>query len=366
MGGSQSEDATTTPYSSINRGYFSFEYIIGKGGFGRVWRVRMKKTKEILAIKEMIKTRVVAKYSVSSVLDERRLLAVIKHPFIVNMQFAFQDRNNLYLAMDLMPGGDLRYHIGRQKRFSEEQTKFFVACIITALEYLHLSGIIHRDIKPENLVLDAKGYLRLTDFGIAKVLQLDNSGDSSGTPGYMAPEVMNKQHHGCTCDYFAVGVLAYEFMKGNRPYRGRDRKEILDKIISCQVQLRRSDIPEGWSLEAADFINKLIQRKSSRRLGARSILEIKNHAWLRDFPWKKLYEKSIPSPFIPPAGDNFDRRVLADWNDADQLETVNFREETMNNIFAGYYFNKHHIPVESATSPSIFRTFNTVAPRTVI
>lgn len=110
--------------------------------------------------------------------------------FIVNMQFAFQDRDNLYLVMDMLSGGDLRYHIARNRRFSEEQTKFFIACILYALEYVHNKSIIHRDIKPENLVFDATGYLRVTDFGIARIWNPDNSKETSGTPGYMAPEVM--------------------------------------------------------------------------------------------------------------------------------------------------------------------------------
>lgn len=92
--------------------------------------------------------------------------------------------------MDLMPGGDLRYHLCKRKSFTEHETKFIVCCVLTGLEYLHVNGIIHRDIKPENLVLDAKGYVRITDFGIAKLWEIDNSSETSGTPGYMAPEVM--------------------------------------------------------------------------------------------------------------------------------------------------------------------------------
>jgi len=124
------------------------------------------------------------------VLNERNLLSKLQHEFIVNIKYAFQDRENLYLVMDLLGGGDLRYHICRHRRFSEEQTKFFAACIIHGLEYLHNNSIIHRDIKPENLVFDDQGYLRITDFGIARVWNPENKKDTSGTPGYMAPEVM--------------------------------------------------------------------------------------------------------------------------------------------------------------------------------
>ncbi len=125
-------------------------------------------------------------------MNERNLLAELKHPFLVNMVYAFQDRENLYLIMDLMPGGDLRFHISEQQCFREEVVKFFACCMIAGLEYLHSNGIIHRDIKPENLVIDNKGYLRLTDLGVARLVQPDNFQDTSGTPGYMAPEVINR------------------------------------------------------------------------------------------------------------------------------------------------------------------------------
>ena len=133
---------------------------------------------------------------------------------------------NLYLIMDLLLGGDLRFHIARKRKFPEDVTKFFVACLIHALEAVHAANIIHRDIKPENLVFDNEGYLRLTDFGVARVMSPENSTETSGTPGYMAPEVMCRKNHGLVSDYFAVGVIAYECMQGRRPYVGRSRKEI--------------------------------------------------------------------------------------------------------------------------------------------
>lgn len=132
-----------------------------------------------------------AKKSVPSVMNERTLLAGLSSPFIVNMHYAFQDRDTLYLVLDLLEGGDLRHHIS-SKSFSEIQAsihlvilEFFICCIILGLEYLHHNKIIHRDIKPENLVLDSRGYVRITDLGIARIKKTNNSCDTSGTPGYM-------------------------------------------------------------------------------------------------------------------------------------------------------------------------------------
>ena len=114
------------------------------------------------------------------------------------------------------------------KHFTEAETQFFVSNIIIGLEYMHNNGVIHRDIKPENLLLDADGYLRITDLGISRVWAPDNAFDTSGTPGYMAPEVMCRQNHGVAVDYFALGIITYEFIFGRRPFSGKTRKEIRD------------------------------------------------------------------------------------------------------------------------------------------
>lgn len=285
----------------------------------------------------MLKARIVSKKSVNSVMNERKILAKLAHPFIVNMKCSFQCRENLYLVMDLLPGGDLRYHLIKNRKFSELQSKFFIACLLTALEYLHEYNIIHRDIKPENLVFDSKGYLRLTDFGIARIWQLENSQETSGTPGYMAPEVICRQNHNIAADYFAVGVLAYEFMLGKRPYIGRSRKEIRDSIIARQVQVKNFEIPEGWSLEAVDFINKLLQRKQQVRLGFKGVEEVKAHSWFQDFSWQELFQKTLKSPFVPLSSDNFDARQIAnEWNDEADIVDMN---ESMQNLFIGYDFD---------------------------
>jgi len=125
------------------------------------------------------------------------------------------------MVLDYMPGGDLRYYMGQRKYLTEEEASnslfilgFIIACAVLGLEYMHTKGIMHRDVKPENLVVDKNGYICITDLGIARVLSPDNGNDTSGTPGYMAPEVIFRQNHGVAVDYFALGVLAYECMRG--------------------------------------------------------------------------------------------------------------------------------------------------------
>ena len=227
----------------------------------------MKKTNKKYALKEMSKVKIIDRRSEKSIKAEREFLSKLHHPFIVNMNCAFQDFENLYLVMDLLTGGDLRYHICKIRRFSENKTKFFIACLILGLEYIHSNNIIHRDIKPENLVLDDKGYLRITDFGVAKIRKEDNSSETSGTPGYMAPEVLLAQNHSFPVDFFAIGVMGYEFMLGQRPYLGKNRKEIKHQVLRRQAKIEEEDIPHGWGEESVKFINHCLKRKDSRRLG---------------------------------------------------------------------------------------------------
>jgi len=140
------------------------------------------------------------------------------------------------------------------------------------------------------------GYAYLTDLGIAKHLRVNNGEDTSGTPGYMAPEVMFHHNHRYEVDYYALGVIIYEVMMGKRPYLGKSRQEIKQKIKERQVLIKKKEIPEGWSIEAADFVNKLLQRKPIERLGWAGISEVKHHPWLRHFPWEDLTSGKLESP----------------------------------------------------------------------
>ena len=299
-------------------------------------------------MKEMNKAKIIDKKSDKSVKSERDLLSKLNHPFIVNMHYSFQDGDNLYLVMDLLTGGDLRYHICKKKYFTEEQTKFFISCILLGLEYIHYYRIIHRDIKPENLVLDSKGYIHITDFGIAKIQQKNNYKETSGTPGYMSPEVLCGQNHTTVADYFPLGIMGYELMKGKRPYLGSCRKQIKEKIMAKQIIIHRYEIKEGWSIEATDFINRLLQRKPARRLGINGINEIKNHIWFRNYPWIDLYNHKLISPFIPPKEDNFDYKYCNHVERQSLITKERYAEimisDNYKSVFKDYlYFNRSEI-----------------------
>ena len=347
------------PEEIVTKSSFEFIGIIGRGGFGKVWRVLYKKTKDIYAMKKMSKCKIIDKRSEKSIKAERDLLSIMNHPFIINMHFAFQDAEYLYIAMDLLTGGDLRYQIFKQKIFFEEQTKFIISCIIISLEYIHTNNILHRDLKPENLVFDSKGYLKLTDFGIAKVYRKENNKDTSGTPGYMAPEVMNGQNHTIAVDYFALGVIGYELMMRKRPYLGKNRKEIKEKIMLHQAQVKKNMVPQGWSVESADFINRLLQRKPVNRLGLRGPTEVKEHLWFKGYDWKNLYLGKLKAPFIPKKGDNFDFRYCngpekIGLETEERYRLIKGSQKIKECFLAFYYFNRNainnNIPVDNNDS----------------
>lgn len=242
----------------IHKNHFSFKYSIGKGGFGKVFKVEKRGKNDVYAMKEMSKVKIYEKSSIPSIKNERMLLSVLRHPFIINMHYAFQTKENLYIVMDYLSGGDLRYNLCKYKKFSEERAKFILSCLILALEYLHTNKIIHRDIKPENMVFDCRGYVYLTDMGIAKLCNKEKELiDSSGTPGYMAPEVITNKDHDFCADYYAIGIILHEFILGKRPYSGKNRLEIKEQMFSREISLKQNEIPIDWSIEAADLLVKV-------------------------------------------------------------------------------------------------------------
>ena len=335
----------------ISRNSFHFLHIIGKGGFGRVWKVQSKKTKVYYALKEMSKVKILDKKSEKSINSERLFLSKLHHPFIINMHFAFQDNENLYLVIDLLNGGDLRYQIARNRRFTEEQTKFFISNLLLSLKYIHSNRVIHRDVKPENLVLDSNGYLCLTDFGIAKENCKDNSSETSGTPGYMAPEVMRRRNHSYPVDFFAIGVIGYEFMTGRRPYVGANRKEIRDAMLTRQARISSDNWVRGWSSESVDFINKCLMRKVEERLGFNGVKELIEHKWFEGFKWKEVEMKKIKPPFVPEKKDNFDKRYCERIEKITEGTRMRYEELAKGNkikiAFDGFYYMPKNISMNS-------------------
>ena len=295
---------------------------------------------------QISKVKVIKNNVYEDIIHEQELTSKLNHPFIVSMNFSFQDKDYLFMINDLMSGGDLRYWYTKKKVFTEKECKFIIACIILGLEYLHTNKIIHRDLKPENILFDKKGYVHIADFGIAKELANEPEEriiDVSGSPGYMSPEAIFKKPHSYASDFFSLGVICYEMMMKKRPYIGKNRQEIKEKMASEFVQIKKNEIPKGWSVEFVDFINKLLEKNEENRLGYKNINEIKCHQWFKYTDWKNIYLMKEKPPFIPP------KTVISSEENIDEKEN---NESKINNskitnselykrVFVKYgYFNK--------------------------
>ena len=337
---------------------FKLLYPIGRGGYGRVWKVRLKRQynnnisdvrlyknkSRIFAMKEMNKAKIYYKKSLQSVANERKFLSIFNYPLLCNMHFAFQNNDYLYIIMDYLSGGDLRYQICKRPFFSEEDIKFVSSCILLSLEYIHKKNIIHRDLKPENLVFDNNGYLHLTDFGIAmEYIPGKELINSSGTPGYIAPEVIINKNHDFLVDYFALGVIIYELMLGERPYTGKTRKEIKEQMLAGEVKISVDDLPDDFTDEnIVSLVNKLLKRKKSKRLGAKGIIEIKNHLWFKNVNWESIENGSFLSPFVFENEDNFDNNYANKEEDETIYEGNKeeyILEVNKSRIFENFYYN---------------------------
>lgn len=198
--------------------------LTGTGTFGRVLLVRLNPRASTaaglnagmphyFAMKVLAKTEVVRLKQVEHISCERSILGAVDHPGIVNLFCTFQDNLNIYMLLEFVQGGELFSHLRRAVRFSADVTRFYAANIILVLEYLHNRNLIYRDLKPENLLLDAHGYLKVTDFGFAKYVP-DRTFTLCGTPEYLAPEIINSAGHGKAADWWAFGVLLFEMLCG--------------------------------------------------------------------------------------------------------------------------------------------------------
>ena len=349
----------------ISRNNFKFKYIIGRGGFGKIWKAYCKLNNKYYAIKEMNKLRIIDKKYIHSILTEKEILSKISHPFIITLYYTFQDYNSLYLVMELFEGGDLRVHLNYVKTFSEKMIKFFLINSIISLEYIHNLNIIHRDIKPDNYLLDLNGYIYLTDFGISiyvnNIKNNNNNYETNnlGTLGYMSPEVLNSKKNNFTVDFYSLGITLYELLFGKIPYKGLPKKEIKEKILSENFQIKGNEIPIGYSYELADLINRLIKRKPNKRIGYNGISEIKKHPFFKDIIWEKYKEKKEISPFLKLVNyyknsgikklennkeDNIDNQTLERYKMI--KNNFNIYNEYFNNFTWSKYDNKNIVQIK--------------------
>ncbi|KAF9409954.1 hypothetical protein BGZ94_001801 [Podila epigama] len=278
--------------------------------------VERRETGKVYALKYISKAQVIKMDAVRNILRERQILETLDHAFVVNMRFAFQDDEYMYMCMDLMMGGDLRFHTNR-KLFGENVVRFWIAELSSAIAHLHSLGIVHRDIKPDNVLLDEQGHAHLTDFNIGCKLTAEKPvlTSQSGTVAYMAPEVFKGAGYGTSVDWWAMGVLFYECIYGKRPFLTDNIADL--KLAICNQPIEypeRDDV----SPECVSFMREFLNRDPEERLGKRSGMKgIRQHPVFYDAAlscnisleswWYKLETKQLIPPFKPSSEhNNFD------------------------------------------------------------
>lgn len=273
--------------------------VIGKGSFGKVMQVRMKTDGKIYAMKVLKKENIIKRNQVEHTRTERQVLGYIRHPFIVGLNYAFQTKEKLYFVLDYCAGGELFFHLGKLGKFPEHRACCYAAQITLALQYIHELDVIYRDLKPENVLLNDKGNVMLTDFGLSKEgIHSNFSGAHSfcGTPEYLAPEILNRAGHGRAVDWWSLGALLYEMLTGLPPFYCRDRERLFDKI-------RRADLtyPKYLSIAARAVLQGLLTRDPTKRLGTgpQDADEIKQHGFFSSIDFEGMISGTVPAPWQP-------------------------------------------------------------------
>lgn len=347
--------------------HFRLLKVVGKGAFGKVRMVQHKQNRASYALKYINKIKAVRMRAVGNIIQERRLLEKIDHPFVVNLRFAFQDDENCFFVLDLMLGGDLRFHMLRDYTFSEETIRFYAAQLSSALIYLHQHRIIHRDIKPDNILLDEDGHAHLTDFNVASYYSITKPLTSvAGSMAYIAPEVISRRGYTFTPDWWSLGVTLYEVLFGIRPFNGRNGQELMANIDKGELPEFFRDPKEKCSPMGIEVLRGLVEKDKDARLcckdGIAGLSEIKKMPWFDGMDWTLLEEKKLIPPMRPNGKGNFDpahelEEILLEDNPlrakrrTKEFETMSPEMKRMEEQFLPYNFR--HTIVERSSSSDI-------------
>ncbi|XVE69918.1 hypothetical protein DITRI_Ditri10aG0029900 [Diplodiscus trichospermus] len=338
-----------------------FEIIkpISRGAFGKVFLARKRTTGDLFAIKVLKKLDMIRKNDIERILAERNILIAVRNPFVVRFFYSFTCRDNLYLVMEYLNGGDLYSLLRKVGCLEEEVARTYIAELVLALEYLHSLGIVHRDLKPDNILIAHDGHIKLTDFGLSKIGLINNTIDLSGpestgttsldacnlqtqqtenrsqhsavgTPDYLAPEILLGTEHGYAADWWSVGIILFEFITGIPPFTAEHPEIIFDNILNRKIPW--PSIPSEMSYEAQDLINRFLVHDPNQRLGANGSTEVKEHAFFNGVNWDSLaLQKAAFVPHPDSADDTsyFVPRftqissVIPDENDCSSSDTGN-------------------------------------------
>ncbi|XP_006871386.1 PREDICTED: myotonin-protein kinase isoform X1 [Chrysochloris asiatica] len=303
----------------LQREDFEILKVIGRGAFSEVAVVKLKQTGQVYAMKIMNKWDMLKRGEVSCFREERDVLVNGDRRWITQLHFAFQDENYLYLVMEYYVGGDLLTLLSKfGERIPADMARFYLAEIVMAIDSVHRLGYVHRDIKPDNILLDRCGHIRLADFGSCLKLREDGTVRSLvavGTPDYLSPEILQAVgggpgtgSYGPECDWWALGVFAYEMFYGQTPFYADSTAETYGKIVHYKEHLSLPLADSGVPEEAQDLIQRLLCPREIR-LGRNGAGDFQEHSFFVGLDWDRLRDSAPPfTPDFEGATDtcNFD------------------------------------------------------------
>lgn len=288
---------------------------LGKGSFGHVQLVKDKSGKTY-ALKGVSKQQVVETNQQGHIMSEKNVMKTLHHPFLIRLYATYNKKQTLYFLLEPVLGGELFTVLRARRLFDEPTAKFFAAQVMLAFEYLHSKDTVYRDLKPENLLLDAEGYLKVTDFGFAKKI-VDKTWTLCGTPDYLAPEIVQGKGHGKGVDWWTVGVLIFEMLASYTPFYHQNQLRMYDKIVRGKIKY-----PSHFSKNARSIISGLLEHKPNRRLGVINggAALIKKHEWFEKFDFKRLVEKKYHAPIVPQIASPEDMTNFEQYDDDEDEE----------------------------------------------
>ncbi|XP_029003250.1 microtubule-associated serine/threonine-protein kinase 2 isoform X3 [Betta splendens] len=286
--------------------------LISNGAYGAVFLVRHKESRQRFAMKKINKQNLILRNQIQQAFVERDILTFAENPFVVSMFCSFETRRHLCMVMEYVEGGDCATLLKNIGALPVDMARMYFAETVLALEYLHNYGIVHRDLKPDNLLITSMGHIKLTDFGLSKIglmslttnlyeghIEKDTreflDKQVCGTPEYIAPEVILRQGYGKPVDWWAMGVILYEFLVGCAPFFGDTPEELFGQVISDEIMWPEED--EALPQEAQDLISKLLRQNPLERLGTGSAYEVKQHSFFTELDWNSLLRQK--AEFIP-------------------------------------------------------------------
>ncbi|XP_068745204.1 cGMP-dependent protein kinase 1-like isoform X1 [Montipora capricornis] len=272
---------------------------LGMGGFGRVELVQNAKDKRTYALKCLKKKHIVDTRQQEHIHSEKKIMAKANSAFICKLYRTFKDRKYVYMLLEVCLGGELWTILRDRGSFDDSTARFFVACVVEALEYLHSRGIVYRDLKPENLLLDKDGYAKLVDFGFAKRIGFGRkTWTFCGTPEYVAPEIILNKGHDLSADCWSLGILIFELLTGSPPFYASD------PMKTYNIILRGMDVivfPKKIGRNPQNLIRRLCKENPTNRLGYQKdgLADVKRHKWFHGFHWQGLLEGTLEAPIKP-------------------------------------------------------------------